>query len=132
MAAPTPMPKGGVREPVAALTLPQLAQQLIDDGAGWARAELVLVRAEALHSLKRVVAAAIAAAVAGVVALTAAIILAQALVAALSHYLHGPALAGLAVGILLLGAAAISALLGRRLLARQTRPASVLFKWLAG
>lgn len=132
MAAPTPIPKGDVREPVAAVSLPQLAQQLIDDGAGWARAELVLARAEAVQSVKRVVASAIAAAVAGVVALTAAVILAQALVAALSRYLHGPALAGLAVGVLLLCAAAISALMARRLLARQTRPASLLFKWLAG
>ena len=132
MAAPTPMPKGGAREPVAALTLPQLAQQLIDDGAGWARAELVLARAEAVQSLRRVVGAAIVASVAAVVALTAALVLAQALVAALAPYLHGPALAGLAVGVGLLCAAAIAAIAARRLLAHPARPASLIFKWLMG
>jgi hypothetical protein len=70
---------------------------------------------------------------AGFLILTAAIvILAQASVAALTPYVGGPAVAGLAVGIALLVIVGVLALVAKSLLINKTRPVGLVFRWLAG
>ena len=64
--------------------------------------------------------------------ISAMVVLAQACVAALTPYVSGPAIAGLAVGIILLVIVAGVILLAKSLLVNKTRPIGLLFRWLAG
>ena len=60
------------------------------------------------------------------------VVLAQAGVAALTPYVSGPAVAGMAVGIALIVIVAILALVAKSLLVNKTRPIGLVFRWLTG
>jgi hypothetical protein len=60
------------------------------------------------------------------------VVLAQAGVAALTPYVSGPAVAGLAIGIALFVIVLVLALVAKSLLVSQTRPIGLVFRWLAG
>ena len=99
------MPKAGAEPlhyPSSKPAFPELFKELAGDGKRWLDAELALAKAEAGLRL-RGYAAGLGVAFAGLAILIAAtVVLAQAGVAALMPYVSGPAVAGLAVGIILL------------------------------
>lgn len=111
---------------------PELFKELAGDGKRWLDAELALAKAEAGLRM-RGYAAGLAVAFAGLAFFLAAIVvLAQAGVAALTPYVSGPAVAGLAVGVALLVVVAILALVAKALLVNKTRPVGLVFRWLIG
>ena len=131
----TPMPKAGAEPlhyPSSKPAFPELFNELAGDGKRWLDAELALAKAEAGLRLRGYVAG-LGVAFAGLSILIAAtVVLAQAGVAALLPYVSGPAIAGLAVGIILLVVVAALALLAKSLLVNKTRPMGLVFRWLAG
>lgn len=131
----TPMPKAGAEPlhyPSSKAAFPGLFKELADDGKRWLDAELALAKAEAGLRVRGYVAG-LGVAFAGLAILIAAIVvLAQAGVAALTPYVSGPAVAGLAVGIALLVIVAVLALVAKSLLVNKTRPIGLVFRWLTG
>lgn len=129
------MPKAGAEPlhyPSSKPAFPELFKELSSDGMRWLEAELALAKAEAGLRL-RGYAAGLGVAFASLSILIAAtVVLAQACVAALMPYVSGPAIAGLAVGIILLILVAALALLAKSLLVNKTRPLGLVFRWLAG
>lgn len=129
------MPKAGAEPlhyPSSKPAFPELFKELAGDGKRWLDAELALAKAEAGLRL-RGFAAGLGVAFASLVILIAAIVvLAQAGVAALTPYVSGPAVAGLAVGVILLIVVTALALLAKTLLINKTRPVGLVFRWLAG
>jgi len=130
-----PMPKASAEPlhyPSSKPAFPELFRELAGDGKRWLDAELALAKAEAGLKL-RGYAAGLGVAFASLAILIAAtVVLAQAGVAALMPYVSGPAIAGLAVGIILLVIVAALALLAKSLLINKTRPIGLVFRWLAG
>jgi hypothetical protein len=130
-----PMPKAGgesLHFRASKPAFPELFNELAGDGKRWINAELALAKAEAGLRL-RGYAFGVGVAFAGFLILIAAIvILAQASVAALTPYVGGPAVAGLAVGIALLVIVGVLALVAKSLLINKTRPVGLVFRWLAG
>ena len=130
-----PMPKAGAEPlhyPSSKPAFPELFKELSSDGMRWLDAELALAKAEAGLRL-RGYAAGLGVAFASLAILIAAmVVLAQAGVAALTPYVSGPAIAGLAVGIILLVIVVALALLTKSLLINKTRPIGLVFRWLAG
>ena len=130
-----PMPKA-TAEPLhyraSKPAFPELIKELAGDGKRWIDAELALAKAEAGLRL-RGYAFGLGVAFAGFSILLAAIvILAQACVAALTPYMSGPAVAGLAVGIVLLVIVGVLALVAKHLLVSKPPPTGLVFRWLAG
>lgn len=129
------MPKAGAEPlhyPSSKPAFPELFKELSSDGMRWLDAELALAKAEAGLRL-RGYAAGLGVAFASLSILIAAmVVLAQACVAALMPYVSGPAIAGLAVGIILLILVVALALLAKSLLVNKTRPVGLVFRWLAG
>lgn len=129
------MPKAGAEPlhyPSSKPAFPELFKELSSDGMRWLEAELALAKAEAGLRL-RGYAAGLGVAFASLSILIAAtVVLAQACVAALMPYVSGPAIAGLAVGIILLILVVALALLAKSLLVNKTRPLGLVFRWLAG
>jgi len=129
------MPKAGAEPlhyPSSKPAFPELFKELAGDGKSWLDAELALAKAEAGLRM-RGYAAGLGVAFAGLAVLLAAIVvLAQAGVAALTPYVSGSAVAGLAVGIALLVIVAILALVAKTLLVNKTRPVGLVFRWLTG
>ncbi len=129
------MPKAGAEPlhyPSSKSAFPELFKELAGDGKRWLDAELALAKAEAGLRM-RGYAAGLGVASAGLAVLLAAIVvLAQAGVAALTPYVSGPAVAGLAVGIILLVIVGGLALLAKSLLVNKKRPMGLVFRWLTG
>lgn len=129
------MPKAGAEPlhyPSSKPAFPELFKELSSDGMRWLEAELALAKAEAGLRL-RGYAAGLGVAFASLSILIAAtVVLAQACVVALMPYVSGPAIAGLAVGIILLILVVALALLAKSLLVNKTRPLGLVFRWLAG
>lgn len=129
------MPKAGAEPlhyPSSKPAFPELFKELAGDGKRWLDAELALAKAEAGLRL-RGYAAGLGVALASLsILLAATVVLAQACVAALTPYVNGPAIAGLAVGIILLVIVAGLMLLAKSLFVSKTRPIGLLFRWLAG
>lgn len=129
------MPKAGAEPlhyPSSKPAFPELFKELAGDGKRWLDAELALAKAEAGLRMRGYVAG-LGVAFAGLAVLLAAIVtLAQAGVAALTPYVSGPAVAGLAVGITLLVIVAVLALVAKNLLVNKTRPVGLVFRWLTG
>lgn len=129
------MPKVGAEPlhyPSSKPAFPELFKELAGDGKRWLDAELALAKAEAGLRM-RGYAAGLGVALVGIAVLLAAIvILAQAGVAALTPYVSGPGVAGLAVGIALLVIVLVLALVAKTLLVNKTRPVGLVFRWLAG
>jgi hypothetical protein len=130
-----PMPKAGAEPlhyPSSKPAFPELFKELAGDWKRWLDAELALAKAEAGLRV-RGYAAGLGVVFASLAILIAAIVvLAQAGVAALMPYVSGPAIAGLAVGIILLVIVAALALLAKSLLINKTRPIGLVFRWLTG
>ena len=82
---------------------PDLFKELANDGKRWLDAELALAKAEAGLRLRDYALGLGIALVSLVILIAATVILAQACVVALTPYVSGPAVAGVVVGILLLG-----------------------------
>jgi hypothetical protein len=111
---------------------PELFKELAGDGKRWLDAELALAKAEAGLRMRGYVAG-LGVAFAGLAVLLAAIVvLAQAGVAALTPYVSGPAVAGLAVGFALLVIVLVLTLVAKTLLINKTRPVGLVFRWLTG
>lgn len=118
--------------PAAKPMFPELFKKLAGDGARWADAELTLAKAEA-GSLLRGYVAGIVVAVLGIVVLIAALVIfAQAGVIALVPYVNSELLAGVTVGLILLGIVVMLALTAWHLLAHKTPPRGLIFRWLMG
>jgi hypothetical protein len=118
--------------PASKPMFPELFKKLAGDGARWADAELALAKAEA-GSLLRGYVAGIVVAVLGIVVLIAALVIfAQAGVMALVPYVNSELLAGVTVGLILLGIVAMLGLTARHLLAHKTPPRGLIFRWLMG
>lgn len=130
-----PMPKAGAEPlhyPSSKPAFPELFKELAGDGKRWLDAELALAKAEAGLRV-RSYAAGLSVAFAGLAVLIAAtVVLAQAAVAALTPYVSGPAVAGLAVGIALLVVVLVLALVAKNSLINKTRPVGLVFRWLTG
>lgn len=130
-----PMPKAGAEPlhyPSSKPAFPELFKELAGDGKRWLDAELALAKAEAGLRL-RGYATGLGVAFASLAILIAAmVVLAQAGVAALTPYVSGPVIAGLAVGIILLVIVVALALLAKSLLVNKTKPIGLIFNWLAG
>jgi putative superfamily III holin-X len=131
----TPMPRAGA-EPLhfraSKPAFPDLFKELTSDGKRWLDAELALAKAEAGLRM-RDYALGLGVGVAGLVILIAAtVVLAQAGVTALTPYMSGPAVAGLTVGIILLGIVVILALGAKYLFVSKTPPTGLVFRWLTG
>jgi len=130
-----PMPKAGAEPlhyPSSKPAFPNLFKELADDGKRWLDAELALAKAEAGLRV-RGYAAGLGVAFASFSMLIAAlVVLAQACVAALAPYVSSPAVAGMAVGIILLIIVAVLALVAKSLLVNRPRPIGIVFRWLAG
>jgi Putative Actinobacterial Holin-X, holin superfamily III len=131
MAGPTQVPKA-VNPPINDEPLSNLVRQLASDGARWADAELLLARVEGGAALRNIAAGIICAAIGLALTITASVIMAQAAVAALAPHLHGPAYAGLAVGLAILAVVAVAAFAARHLLLRRPQAVGMIFKWLVG
>jgi hypothetical protein len=131
----TPMPRASAEPlhyPSSKPAFPELFKELAGDGKRWLDAELALAKAEAGLRV-RGYAAGLGVAFAGLAVLLAAIVvLAQACVMALTPYVGGPAVAGLAVGIALLVIVVVLALVAKTLLVNKTRPVGLVFRWLTG
>ena len=131
----TPMHKAGaepLRYPSSKPAFPELFKELAGDGKRWLDAELALAKAE-VGLRVRGYAAGLGVAFASLAILIAAmVVLAQACVAALIPYVSGPAIAGLAVGIVLLVIVGVLGLLAKSLLVNKTRPVGLVFRWLTG
>ncbi len=129
------MPKAGpepLHYPSSKPAFPELFKELADDGKRWLEAELALAKAEAGLRV-RGYAAGIGVAFASLAILIAAmVVLAQAGVAALTAYVSSPAVAGVAVGIVLLIVVALLALLAKSLLVNRPKPVGLVFRWLSG
>ncbi len=129
------MPKAGaepLHSPSSKPAFPELFKELAGDGKRWLDAELALAKAEAGLRM-RGYAVGLCVAFAGLAVLLAAIVvLAQAGVAALTPYVSGPAVAGLAVGFALLVIVVVLALVAKTLLISKTRPVGLVFRWLTG
>lgn len=96
-------------------TLGELAAALFADGKAWFAAELALFRAEAKQSLNHIQLALIFGVAGAIVALAGFLVLAATLVIVLAPF-TGPGLAGLIVGVVLIGLATALLLVARRLL----------------
>ena len=129
------MPKAGAEPlhyPSSKPAFPELFKELAGDGKRWLDAELALAKAEAGLRMRGYVAG-LGVAFAGLAVLLAAIVvLAQAGVAALTPYVSGPAVAGLAAGFALLVIVVVLALVAKTLLINKTRPVGLVFRWLTG
>ena len=129
------MPRVGAEPlhyPSSKPAFPELFKELAGDGKRWLDAELALAKAEAGLRMRGYVAG-LGVALTGLAVLLAAIVvLAQAGVAALTPYVSGPAVAGLAVGIALLVIVLVLALVAKTLLVNKTRPVGLVFRWLTG
>ena len=130
-----PMPRAGA-EPLQFQTskpaFPDLFKELANDGKSWLEAELALAKAEAGLRLRDYAVGLGIVLVSFVILITATVVLAQAGVVALSPYVSSPAVAGVAVGFVLLGIAVILAFLAKYLLVSKTPPTGLVFRWLAG
>jgi hypothetical protein len=130
-----PVPRAGA-EPLhfraSKPAFPHLFKELANDGKRWLDAELALAKAEAGLRLRDYAVGLGIALLSVVILITATVILAQAGVMALTPYVSGPAVAGLAVGIILLGIVVILALGAKYLLISKTPPTGLVFRWLAG
>ena len=130
-----PMPKAGA-EPLhfraSKPVFPDLVKDLANDGKRWVDAELALAKAEAGLRLRDYAIGLGVALVSLVTLVTATVILAQACVVALTPYVSGPAVAGLAVGIVLFGIVVILAFAAKYLLFSKTPPTGLVFRWLTG
>ena len=130
-----PMPRGGaesLRYPSSKPAFPELLKELAGDGKRWLDAELALAKAEAGLRLRGYAAGLGVAFACLIIMIAATVILAQACVAALTPYVSGPAVAGLAVGIILLVIVVALALVAKSLLINKTRPMGLVFRWLTG
>lgn len=130
-----PMPRAGT-EPLhfraSKPAFPDLFKELANDGKRWLDAELALAKAEAGLRLHDYALGLGVAMVGLVILIAAAVVLAQAGVAVLTPYVSGPAVAGLSVGIILLGIVVILALGAKYLLVNKTPPTGLVFRWLTG
>jgi hypothetical protein len=130
-----PMPRAGA-EPLhfraSKPVFPHLVKELANDGKSWLDAELALAKAEAGLRLRDYAVGLGIALVSVVILVTATVILAQACVAALTPYLSGPAVAGVVVGIALIGIVVILAFVAKYMLVSKTPPTGLIFRWLTG
>ena len=129
------MPRNGAEElryPASKPGFPELFKELAGDGARWADAEIALAKAEAGILLRGYMAGLVVAVVCCSVLIAALVILAQASVIALIPYVNDALSANLAVGLILVGFFLALAFTARHLLMRETRPMSLIFRWLAG
>jgi len=118
--------------PASKPAFPELFKELAGDGKRWADAELALAKAEAGVLLRGYAAGLVVALLSFAALISAVVILAQACVIALTPYVNNQILAGLTVGLILLGVVMLLALTARHLLARKTSPTGLIFRWLAG
>ena len=129
------MPRNGAEElhyPASKPAFPELFRELAGDGARWADAEIALAKAEAGVLLRGYMAGLVVAIVCLSVLIAALVILAQASVIALIPYVNGALSANVTVGLILIGFFLALAFTARHLLMRETRPVSLIFRWLAG
>lgn len=129
------MPRVGAEQlqyPASKPAFSELFRELAGDGARWADAELALAKAEAGVLLRGYAAGLVVVLLSFAALIAAIVILAQASVIALMPYVNDQALAGVAVGLILLGGVVLLALTARHLLTRKTQPMGLIFRWLAG
>ena len=129
------MPRNGAEEfryTASTPAFPELFRELAGDGARWADAEIALAKAEAGVLLRGYMAGLVVATVCFSVLIAALVILAQASVIALIPYVNGAFSANVTVGLILMGFFLALAFTARHLLMRETRPVSLIFRWLAG
>ena len=118
--------------PTSKPAFPELFRELAGDGKRWADAELALAKAEAGVLLRGYAAGLVVALLSFAGLIAGIVILAQACVIALVPYVDSQILAGVTVGIVLLGAVVLLALIAQHLLTRKTPPKGLIFRWLAG
>ena len=118
--------------PASKPVFPELFKELMDNAARWADAEFALAKAEASVLLRSYATGLLVALFSFVALITATVILAQAGVIALAAYFDSQVLAGVVIGLILLGAVVLLAFIARHLLMRKTPAKGLIFRWLAG
>jgi hypothetical protein len=129
------MPRAGA-EPLdyaaAKPIFPELVKELADDARLWLDAELALAKAEAGLRLRGYAAGVIVAILGVSLFIAATVVLAQAIVSALIPYVSSQAIAGFAVGVILLTVVMVLGLTARHLLLRKTPSSGLIFRWFMG
>ncbi len=118
--------------PASKPVFPELVKELADDARLWLDAELALAKAEAGLRLRGYAAGVIVALLGVSLFIAAMVVLAQASVSALMPYVSSQAVAGFAVGVILLAVVMVLGLTARHLLLRKTPSTGLIFRWLTG
>ena len=129
------MPRAGAEPldyPASKPVFPELVKELADDARLWLDAELALAKAEAGLRLRGYAAGVIVALLGVSLFIAAMVVLAQASVSALMPYVSSQAVAGFAVGVILLAVVMVLGLTARHLLLRKTASTGLIFRWLTG
>jgi hypothetical protein len=126
------LPRSSTEHLASKSAFPELFNELMGNGKRWVDAELALVKAEAGVLLRGYMSGLVVALLSFAALISAIVILAQACVVALKPYLDSQILAGVIVGLILLGVAMLLAFTARYLLIRKTQPTGMIFRWLAG
>jgi hypothetical protein len=129
------MPRAGAEPldyPASKPVFPELVKELADDARLWLDAELALAKAEAGLRLRGYAAGLIVALLGVSLFIAATVVLAQAIVSALIPYVSSQAIAGFAVGVILLTVVMVLGLTARHLLLRKTPSSGLIFRWLMG
>ena len=129
------MPRAGAEPldyPASKPVFPELVKELADDARLWLDAELALAKAEAGLRLRGYAAGVIVALLGVSLFIAATVVLAQAVVSALMPYVSSQAVAGFAVGVILLTVVMVLGLTARHLLLRKTPSSGLIFRWLMG
>jgi hypothetical protein len=129
------MPRAGAEPldyPASKPVFPELVKELADDARLWLDAELALAKAEAGLRLRGYAAGVIVALLGVSLFIAATVVLAQAIVSALMSYVSSQAVAGFAVGVILLAVVMVLGFTARHLLLRKTPSSGLIFRWFMG
>lgn len=128
------MPRAGAEPldyPASKPVFPELVKELADDARLWLDAEFALAKAEAGLRLRGYAVGVIVALLGVSLFIAATVVLAQAIVSALMPYVS-QAVAGFAVGVILLAVVMVLGFTARHLLLRKTPSSGLIFRWLMG
>jgi membrane protein len=115
-----------MRNDIAKPNLSELLKTLFQNGRGWIEAELKLAKAEAGHRLRTFAIAIGLGFVVFLILIGTLVVLAQSIVALITPFVGGPAVAGLIVGVIMLIIVLILALVAKHLLFKKMPPMTSL------
>ncbi len=110
----------------------RLVKQLLEDALEWSQAEIELTRADAKAVMRNYIIALALFFTSFAILVAAVFTLAQTVIGAIADYVHGHIMAGLIVGIALIGLTMLLLATARYFLTRKSRSKGLIFRRITG